>query len=263
MCGIAGYSLAPDSEINRILVAQALLAEIAERGGDAVGFAYRRGAEPAVIHKQRSGASGLLAELSLPPDGRQLLLHVRDFTKGTPAIEDNNHPVRHGSVVGIHNGTISNDDELMRELGLPRATPRISVDSEAIFALAESTRSRPTALELLRGTMATAWLDDREPERVYLARGAGRPLWIGHGRRELLFASTREALELAERYGRIELRKEELAEGSWLALRDGKVEQRAAFTPDRSFEDHTLPPVRAPQERISCLRLLEAIAAAL
>jgi asparagine synthetase B (glutamine-hydrolysing) len=245
VCGIAGYSLAEGSEFDRILVAQALLAAIAERGADAVGFAYRRGEERAVVHKQRSGASELL---------------VRDYTKGPPQIDDNNHPVRHGSVAGVHNGTILNDDELMERLRLPRSSAWISVDSEAIFALADSRPADPKALELLRGTMAAAWLDDREPKHLYLARGLGRPLWLGRGRHELLFASTRDALELAERYGSLRLRKEEVGEGTWLAIRDGRIERRGRFKVDRSLADSTPPPIRAPQERISCLRLLEAIA---
>ena len=41
MCGIAGYSLSPDSSVKRTLAAQALLAGIAERGADAVGYAHR------------------------------------------------------------------------------------------------------------------------------------------------------------------------------------------------------------------------------
>ena len=43
MCGIAGYSLSARSSVDRTLAAQALLAGIAERGADAVGYAYRRG----------------------------------------------------------------------------------------------------------------------------------------------------------------------------------------------------------------------------
>src|SRR5918997_233309 len=41
MCGIAGYSLEPGAGIARTLAAQALLAGIAERGADAVGYAHR------------------------------------------------------------------------------------------------------------------------------------------------------------------------------------------------------------------------------
>ena len=41
MCGIAGFSLRPDAAVDRTLAAQALLAGIAERGADAVGYAHR------------------------------------------------------------------------------------------------------------------------------------------------------------------------------------------------------------------------------
>ena len=45
MCGIAGYSLSPGSRLLRTLAAQSLLAAIAERGADAVGYAYRSPAD--------------------------------------------------------------------------------------------------------------------------------------------------------------------------------------------------------------------------
>src|SRR6476661_3299408 len=112
MCGIAGYSLSLRSEIDRTRAAQALLAAIAERGADAVGYAYRRPRGPVNVHKERGGASTVLGEIAIPADVYQVLLHVRDYTKGHPSITANNHPVRHGVVVGIHNGHIANDDAL-------------------------------------------------------------------------------------------------------------------------------------------------------
>ena len=61
MCGIAGYSLSPRSGVDRTLAAQALLAGIADRGADAVGYAYRGGHdEYPVVTKQRTAASHLL-----------------------------------------------------------------------------------------------------------------------------------------------------------------------------------------------------------
>ena len=100
---------------------------------------------------------------------------MRDYTKGHPRIEANNHPIRHGAVVGVHNGIIFNDDELMEQHGFERAEPEMTVDSEAIFALAEAHEGAPGALEQLRGSMATAWLDERRPRTLFLARGVGRP----------------------------------------------------------------------------------------
>ncbi len=176
------------SRVERTLAAQALLlAGIAERGADAVGYAYRAPGGPLEIHKQRSGASALLDQISVPENVTEALVHVRDYTKGHPRIEANNHPIRHGAVVGVHNGIIFNDDELMAAHGFERAEPKMTVDSEAIFALAEAAGGDPSALEELRGSMATAWLDERLRETVFLARGVGRPLWIGAARaRDLL-----------------------------------------------------------------------------
>src|SRR4029077_11760912 len=189
MCGIAGYSLRPGSKIERTLAAQSLLAAIAERGADAVGYAYRSPEEryPTVV-KHRTPASELLDRVYVPDAANQLLVHVRDYTKGHPSIAANNHPVRHGPVVGIHNGIITNDDELLAPHTCARAEPRMTVDSEAIFAVAAHSRNDARALEYLRGAMATSWLDEREPGVVFVARGSGRPLWVGRGREGVFFA---------------------------------------------------------------------------
>jgi glucosamine 6-phosphate synthetase-like amidotransferase/phosphosugar isomerase protein len=153
-----------------MLAARALLAGIAERGADSVGFAYR-GDSKITVHKQRTGASEFLDRIEVPQTATQLLVHVRDYTKGHPGVLANNHPIRHGAVVGIHNGAIANDDELFAAHGIARAEP----DSELIFALAERFRGHTAdALERLVGSMATAWLDEGR-EELLLARGMGRP----------------------------------------------------------------------------------------
>jgi glucosamine 6-phosphate synthetase-like amidotransferase/phosphosugar isomerase protein len=262
MCGIAGYSLGTTSTVDRTRAAQALLAAIAERGADAVGYAHRSPGDEIVVHKQPSGASAVLERIAIPVDARQVLLHVRDYTKGHPTIEANNHPVRHGAVVGIHNGHIDNDDALMAHHGFERAEPGMSVDSEVIFAVAEANGGTSRGFEAFRGSMATAWLDEREPELLYLARGVGRPLWVGTTRRELFFASTREALEIAERYTGLRLRKREVHEGKLAAIKGARTVRIENFTPDPTYEPDPLPAVRAPHEGAFCLERLAALAAA-
>jgi glucosamine 6-phosphate synthetase-like amidotransferase/phosphosugar isomerase protein len=262
LCGIAGYSLALDSRVERTVAARALLTGIAERGADAVGYAYRSPGAAIAVHKQRSGATALLERISVPEEASKLLVHVRDFTKGHPSLAANNHPIRHGSVVGVHNGIIENDDVLFEQHRIDRAEPEMTVDSEIIFALAELSRGRTTeALEELYGSMATAWLDENRPE-LLLARGVGRPLWIGHTKNELFFASTRVALELVESYVGLKLRKSELPEGTVVAVESGKIVARESFQPDRSFQEEPLPAVRAPEEARSCLERLARLHAA-
>src|SRR5581483_6618121 len=213
MCGIAGYSVDGGSGIDRTLAAQALLAGIADRGADAVGVAWRRaGADAVAVRKQQTGASALIDDLVLPPDAAQVLLHVRDYTKGHPTIEANNHPIRHGAVVGVHNGIIENDDALFRAHGIERAAPEMTVDSEAIFALVHARPSDPSALGELRGALATAWLDERDQERLHL-------------------------------------RLEEVGEGRRLRVAGGRVAREQRFRADRSYrENEALPAVRAPHE---------------
>jgi glucosamine 6-phosphate synthetase-like amidotransferase/phosphosugar isomerase protein len=215
------------------------------------------------VTKQRTPASQLLERIRVPAHATELLVHVRDYTKGHPSIPANNHPVRHGPVVGIHNGIILNDDELLAEFPCARAEPRMTVDSEAIFALAAHSRNDPRALEALDGAMATAWLDQREPGVVFAARGVGRPLWLGRGREEVFFASTRTALEIVSDYVGVRLRASEVRDGTFLALRGGDVARKARFRPDRDYvEEKPLPTVRAPGEGAHCLARLAAIAAA-
>jgi glucosamine 6-phosphate synthetase-like amidotransferase/phosphosugar isomerase protein len=261
LCGIAGYSLSDSSRVDPTLATQILMAAISERGSDAAGYCYRGPDVALAIHKQRSGASRLLDSIRVPAKSRQALVHVRDYTKGHPSLGANNHPIRHGAVIGIHNGIIRNDEEIFARHGFERAAPRMTVDSEAIFALMEKAQSSAKALDELYGSMASAWMDEREPEVVYVARGMGRPLWLGEGRNELFFASTKAALELVESYANVSLKSRELGEGTLLSVRDGRLAATQAFRPDMTFSEEPLPAVRAPEEHRSCLALLASLAA--
>lgn len=262
MCGIAGYSLSPESSVGRTLAAQALLAGISERGADAVGFAHRASDGTVAVTKLRGGASALLDEIAVPADATQALLHVRDYTKGTPDIEVNNHPVRHGAVVGVHNGVIENDDALFERYGIERGTPEMTVDSEAIFALMELRESDGRALRELRGTMAAGWLDERRPDSVFLARGVSRPLWLGHTQTELFFASTRRALAIVEAALKVRLDTRQVKEGRQVELVEGRIARVRRFRPDRSYREEVVSPVHSPHEAVFCLTHFASIAAA-
>ena len=182
MCGIAGYSLEPESSVDRTLAAQALLAGIAERGADAVGYAHR-GAAAQVARARSCAAARARCSTSshVPPDATQALIHVRDYTKGHPDDrgEQPPDPPRHGrraSTTGSSSTTTSSSPATASSA----PSREMTVDSEAIFALVEqrAARRRGRSSEL-RGAMAAAWLDERDAATLYLARGVGRPLWLG------------------------------------------------------------------------------------
>ena len=183
MCGIAGYSLDPDSSVDRTLAAQALLAGIAERGADAVGYAYRgpaRLSRPSSSSARRPAASSSASRFRRTrPSCSSTSATTR---RATPRSPPTTIPSGTGPVVGIHNGIIVNDDEILGCFDCARSEPRMTVDSEAIFAVAAHSRADARALEDLRGAMATAWLDERAPGRplsppaVWAGRsGSARP----------------------------------------------------------------------------------------
>ena len=123
----------------------------------------------------------------------------------------------------------------------------MTVDSEAIFALMEHERSSARALDKLYGSMASAWMDEREPDVVYLARGMGRPLWIGEGRHELFFASTKAALELVESYAGVSLVSREVSEGTLLSVRGGRSVGPSPSSPTWPSARSPSPPCARPR----------------
>jgi glutamine phosphoribosylpyrophosphate amidotransferase len=235
MCGIAGLSVAPGVEIDVTATARLLLAGLAERGQDATGYAFHGPDGLVDVHKESVPLASFIERLTLPDDVRSTVMHVRDFTKGRPGINDNNHPIRYGRVVGVHNGHLINDDELFESYGMPRSTPDITVDSEAIMMLADNLGDLPAALEQVRGSAAVALLHDGDPGRLQLAKRASRTLHVAHNDGLALFASTREPLELAGKALGRRMRVDEIGEGTSLELRDGEIVGRRRFHVDSRY----------------------------
>jgi len=81
---------------------------------------------------------------------RVYLGHCRAGTSGDKEDNENNHPIKIGNLIGIHNGQIKNHDIIFDKLGCKRDG---KVDSEAIFRLfAHYTKSgkEPFTMEMLQ-----------------------------------------------------------------------------------------------------------------
>lgn len=148
MCGLTGVLLSEhvgSGELEQVadLFTRNLLAN-EERGWEATGVALLRTDGSVAVEKAPLRASdfvrtaeyeGFLQKLG--PDTAMVLGHTRRPTKGEPENRLNNHPIVAGNVVGVHNGTITNDEEIFarrRNIAIRGA----DVDSEAIFALVDS-----------------------------------------------------------------------------------------------------------------------------
>lgn len=88
-----------------------------------------------------------------PSPARIYLGHCRAGTGGVKEDNENNHPIKIGNLVGIHNGVIKNDDIIFENLGCKRDG---KVDSEAIFRLFDyytNSGKEPFTLDMIQNVV--------------------------------------------------------------------------------------------------------------
>lgn len=154
--------------------------------------------------------------------------HTRWATVGTPKKPINNHPVEHGNVIGVHNGTLYNYKSILDKTG--RHNDDAEVDSEAIFAAVD--RWGPTkGLSKVSGTMVTVYTRMKKPWLLHVARSYGRQLHIGWTKRgNMIFASEPEALCALEPLVRFK-KFSTIGSNRLLVVKDGQIIQRHQFNP--------------------------------
>jgi len=176
-------------EIGELFSASLLANE--ERGRDATGVAsidrhgavrIKKGPQPASQFVKTEEYSAFMENLE-KNEISVLLGHTRRPTKGSPRENDNNHPIMVGDTVGIHNGTITNDDEIFLSMEKRRDKTRKrigSVDSEAIFALMDEVdltepfgkwaNGIKTVASLLVGSYTTLFFNKAFPHMLFLLK---------------------------------------------------------------------------------------------
>jgi len=220
MCGIAAILLHPQERtdgdwqaIREVFTQNLLFNEI--RGKAATGVALIRADGKSEVYKLPISATGFFATekyrallSSIDSETTLLLGHTRHPTKGDPSNNGNNHPLQVGTVYGVHNGHIENDDALFDQFGFPR---QAEVDSEIIFRLLESLTSSQLnggylteicqRLQLLEGEFTFLSCDIRAPEKLLVIRHQ-KPLslYFHAGWNALVFSS--RFLFLRKTFGR-------------------------------------------------------------
>lgn len=175
--------------------------------------------------------------LALPKRADCFIGHTRFATKGEPEVNANNHPIPQGTIVGVHNGVISNDERLWGDV--VKATRRnAQVDSEVIFAMLahgwkDSGANVTDVLEVLKGNAAVAWLDKETPGTMYLARAYGSPLFIGQTEGgSVIFASEAKVVTDAASAANLALSHvREANEGSLFTVVGGDITNVRTFKP--------------------------------
>lgn len=189
MCGIAGFSLTPNSKIKTRQLANAMLTAIEDRGYMASGFGYWHN-DTMGYHSEATPGSSLSLKF-LPRQAKTVILHTRLATHGSVNDNRNNHPVLSptGDIALVHNGVIYNHQQVRAQLSgnLP------PVDTSVIPAVIE--QHGTAALNVLNGDAAIAWLNRSEQGVLHLARYQHSPLVIAHVEDgSFVFASTEQLL---------------------------------------------------------------------
>lgn len=176
------------------------------RGNDATGIALMdihgkvrvlKNNDPAWKFTVSKEYKKFLAE-HLSPDTRIVLVHTRNYTKGSPARNENNHPMTRGEGVIVHNGMIYNDDGLFTaNKGKPGWKRSGETDSDAIRAILDCaggiSRATIKSMSLLEGTAAIAAVHPATPDKLMLLRDTN-PLILGATRDILMFASDKTTI---------------------------------------------------------------------
>lgn len=218
ICGLAGFSLNPNATVDATVLSAALALSIESRGGHATGIAHYHPHQKAVlVTKDGVTAYEFIDQImeSVDPKCRAAIIHTRFGTKGSSDKNENNHPIVLPGIVGVHNGIVSNDDEVTEKLELDRVA---EVDSEVLFHIIRDQGVRHVA-EHVHGDAAVAWMNvGHEPGKmlrpptVNIAVLNNRPAvlaWLFHRDKGkpaststsegLVFASTAAALRMVER----------------------------------------------------------------
>lgn len=225
MCSIFGMAFIKNDVLKPIVI-QEILKEMTIaskcRGTDATGIVFVSEKEASIIkhnidankftetEEYKFEVNKFVNEIEMK-SLYSIIGHCRAQTKGTHKNNNNNHPIEVNSIIGVHNGHITNDDALFKE---HKELKRIGeVDSEVVFSLIDhySTMYKQTVTEdnptteaiktttgLISGGYACSLVDITNPQVLWLFKNYN-PIVIMHFKNEglILFASTLTILQKA------------------------------------------------------------------
>lgn len=196
MCGLVGFSAFENKNVDPLKL-KFLLQYLSEsRGKDATGIYCNKKviklAKPASVFLESLARQ---KEIKFEEDVIKYNIfigHVRAKTHGENK-DEHAHPFRYTTLVGAHNGVISNYKTLIPEGELLVDYP---VDSMVIFSRLRKDNNFKVLSEIV-GSASIIFHNENEPNVIYTYRNSDRPLFRGKVENEgLYFASTEEALRI-------------------------------------------------------------------
>lgn len=205
MCGICGVRRFGPTPITETQITTLLVAN-EKRGNHATGLVlqqasgdlhYFKNDVPAWQFVHRKDYEDFLQE-HLHEDTLAFLGHTRFATQGHQRDNKNNHPICAGKTAVVHNGMISNDDSMFKDLKLER---KCETDSDIIRAVLDEhgfTRKAMDIMNRLSGSAAFAAVSPDFPGKLILGR-SGNPIVLCGTKDQLIWSSEKDAIYRAVR----------------------------------------------------------------
>lgn len=216
MCGIFAYQSKDIDKTNwKEVIANFKILGLYNdsRGGDNVGFYVNNKIYKNKNYLEKTAKNYLEKNNDLfnfdKPATSLLLGHSRKGSVGGKDL-DNAHPfeieIENDALIGVHNGTIKNWKELLKQYNLENNT--ITVDSQAIFTILANNKNNYSVFEKYEGAGTFIWFYKSDPSTIYLFKGASkeyrtsisvmeeRPLFYYEDEEGTYFSSIKDSLSI-------------------------------------------------------------------
>lgn len=243
MCRLWGISYGPggpeSEDWTPSELAQIMFPALVRGGPHAWGWMSWDGEEVSTTkYPGRCDTPEAMSLMDLDPNAKWIAAHTRMATHGSPEDMRNNHPIKHGKFLGMHNGVLRNHQAILNITG--REDPKTEVDSEAIFAAVDHWGHRK-GLSKIYGDMVAVYTNlEKSTRTVHIARSSGRPLVFAKTKAgSLIWASEEQAIEATglEIIGKMN----HLGTNRLMRVREGKVVEKTTFkaTPEPALPTRT------------------------
>ena len=172
MCGLCGFAtklevndkLTNEQKDKKARALKGLMLAMEDRGNDSTGLAFIKDNDLEIIKKAKKAQEFIKSsqiDKAFLENPNIVIGHTRAATAGE-VNDENAHPFLKGSIVGAHNGIVSNCLEIDK---------KVNVDSEIIFQLLnKSNNNFEKTFKRLSGSFAITWANLKEPNKVFLVR---------------------------------------------------------------------------------------------
>ncbi len=187
MCGIVAYSSVDKYDKDKL---KFLMLWNEKRGLDSCGFYSRNNNGDNELVKSNCSYTDEIIKNEIK-DGNIFLGHLRNRSKGK-VDNRSSHPYEEENIVGVHNGTLKNSEELAEEYD--EDFDDYFTDSHLLISLIKDRGT--SVLEKIEGKASVVYIDKETDEMYAFRRNDERPLYRGEINGGMYISSIKDSLEV-------------------------------------------------------------------